>query len=56
MGKRMDVLRVWMLGKEEVAYGDKLILLGRNSTTKAAKLLLILLHSGEVGIPRTKLM
>lgn len=56
MGKRMDVLRVWMLGKEEVAYGDKLILLGRNSTTKAAKLLLILLHSGEEGIPRTKLM
>lgn len=56
MSERMEVLRAWMLGKEEVTYGDKLILLGHNSTTKVAKLLLILLHSGEEGIPRTKLM
>lgn len=56
MSEQMEILRAWMLGREEVTYGEKLILLGRNSTTKAAKLLLILLHSGEEGIPRTKLM
>ena len=56
MSEQMEVLKAWMLGREEVTYGDKTILLGRNSTTKASKLLLLLLHCGEEGIPRTKLM
>lgn len=56
MSEQMEVLKAWMLGREEVTYGDKIILLGRNSTTKASKLLLLLLHCGEEGIPRTKLI
>ena len=34
------VLKAWMLGREDVTYGDKSILTGRNSMTKATKLLL----------------
>ena len=50
------VLKAWMLGREDVTYGDKSILTGRNSMTKATKLLLILLHSGEDGVTRSQLM
>ena len=50
------VLKAWMLGKEDVTYGNKSILSGRNCMTKATKLLFILLHSGEKGIARNQLI
>ena len=45
-----------MFGNERITYGDMPILLGKYSVTKATKLLLILLHSGEDGIARNRLL
>lgn len=56
MSEQMGILRVYMLGREDVTYDDKPVLLGRNNATKASKLLLLLLHCGEEGISRTKLL
>lgn len=56
MSEQKGILRAYMLGQEEVTYEDKPILLGRNNATKASKLLLLLLHCGEEGISRTKLL
>ena len=56
MDKSLPLLRVRLFGKEQITYGDKPILYGRNSITKAMKLLLILLHSGKEGITRNKLL
>lgn len=56
MSEQMGILRVYMLGREDVTYNDEPIFLGRNNATKASKLLLLLLHCGEEGISRTKLL
>lgn len=53
---RLPLLRVQLFGKERVAYGDIPILGGKNSITKAMKLLLILLYNGKEGIARNKLL
>jgi len=45
-----------MFGNERITYGDMPILLGKYSVTKATKLLLILLHSGQDGIARNRLL
>lgn len=56
MKNNLPVLQIRMFGKEQITYGDTPILFGRNSITKATKLLLILLYSGENGIARNKLL
>ena len=56
MKDSLRMLRVRLFGKEEITYGEIPILHGRNTITKAMKLLLILLHSGEKGITRNKLL
>ena len=52
----LPVLQVRLFGIERITYGDTPILYGRNSITKAMKLLLILLFNGKDGITRNKLM
>ncbi len=52
----LPLLKIRMLGKEAVTYGDAQILCGRNSLTKAMKLFLILVYSGKEGVSRNKLM
>lgn len=49
------MLKVRMLGQEEITYGDHLILLGKNKITKSMELLLLLLHRRETGIARSRL-
>lgn len=56
MSEQRGILRAYMLGREDVTYDEKPVLLGRNNATKASKLLLLLLHCGEEGISRTKLL
>lgn len=56
MDKGWPLLQIRMFGTERITYGDMPILFGRNSVTKAMKLLLILLYSGEEGITRSKLL
>lgn len=56
MEKTLPLLRVRLFGTERITYGEEPILYGRNSITKAMKLLLILLHSGKDGITRNKLL
>lgn len=56
MENKMPLLQVRLFGKERITYGDVPILFGRNSITKAVKLLLILLHYGEDGIARNRLL
>ncbi|MBS6195087.1 MAG: transcriptional regulator [Clostridiales bacterium] len=50
-------LKVYMLGSFSIVYGDETISFKRNSTTKAMKLLQILLHASACGggISRTRL-
>ena len=43
------MLKVRMLGQEEITYGDHPILLGKNKITKSMELLLLLLHRRETG-------
>ena len=56
MDKKLPVLKVRLFGTERITYGDTPIFYGRNSITKAMKLLLILLYSGRDGINRSKLL
>lgn len=56
MDNKLLVLHVRLFGKEKITYGSTPILYGRNSITKAMKLLLILLYSGKDGIPRNRLL
>lgn len=62
MDKQLPELKVNMLGKFSITYGDEPITFKRNSATKAVKLLQILLHSslvengGKVGISRAQLL
>ena len=50
------MLKVRMLGQEEIIYGDTPILSGKNKITKSLELLFLLLHSEEDGIPRRRLI
>ncbi len=56
MEKSLPLLYVRLFGKEKITYGNKPILCGRNSITKAMKLLLILFYSGKKGITRNRLL
>lgn len=58
MDNQLPELKVNMLGRFSITYGEQPITFKRNSATKAVKLLQILLHSslvedrGSTGIPR----
>lgn len=62
MDNQLPELKVNMLGRFSITYGEQLITFKRNSATKAVKLLQILLHSslvedrGSTGIPRAQLL
>ncbi|MDO5146255.1 MAG: bacterial transcriptional activator domain-containing protein [Eubacteriales bacterium] len=56
MNIEKPVLKVQLLGGMSLMYGDKPISFSRNTTTKAMKLLQILLYFGERGISRGKLI
>ena len=56
MDVKLPVLKVQMLGGLSLMYGDKPISFSRNTTTKAMKLLQVLLYYGEKGISRNKLI
>lgn len=62
MEKELPELKVSMLGRFSMTYGEQTVSFKRNTATKAVKLLQILLHesfcgSGEqAGIPRTELL
>lgn len=61
MEKELPELKVYMLGRFSMIYGDQAISFKRNTATKAVKLLQILLHEtfcggDRCGIPRTELM
>jgi DNA-binding SARP family transcriptional activator len=51
-----SVLKVHMLGGFAIEYGDKPISFGKNNTTKALKLLQLLLYHKDIGISREKLL
>lgn len=54
--EKLPVLKVHMLGGFSMEYGDRPISFRRNTATKSMKLLQILLHCGENGIARAKLL
>lgn len=62
MDNQLPELKVNMLGRFSITYGEQPITFKRNSATKAVKLLQILLHSslvedrGSTGIPRAQLL
>ena len=56
MNSQLPMLKVRLFGTERITYNDTPIFCGRNSITKAMKLLLILLYSGSEGINRNKLL
>lgn len=62
MNNQLPELKVNMLGRFSITYGEQPITFKRNSATKAVKLLQILLHSslvedhGNTGIPRAQLL
>lgn len=56
MSENLPKLKIHMLGGFSIIYGEKPISFGRNTVTKATKLLLILLYRGEKGISREKLL
>lgn len=56
MNDKLPTLNVQMLGDFSVTYGDQPISFGKNTTTKAMKLLQILIYHGEQGIAREKLL
>lgn len=62
MDNQLPELKVNMLGRFSITYGEQPITFKRNSATKAVKLLQILLHSslvedhGNTGIPRAQLL
>ena len=49
------MLKVRMLGQEEITYGEHPILSGKNKITKSMELLLLLLHRKETGMARSRL-
>lgn len=59
MDNQLPELKVNMLGRFSITYGEQPITFKRNSATKAVKLLQILLHSslvedrGSTGIPHS---
>lgn len=56
MKEKTEVLNVQMLGDFSVTYEGHPVSFGKNTTTKAMKLLQILLYHGEHGIAREKLL
>ena len=56
MGNNETVLQVQMLGVFNIKYGNQPISLGRNTATKAVKLLQVLLYHLEKGISREALI
>lgn len=52
MDNQLPELKVNMLGRFSITYGEQPITFKRNSATKAVKLLQILLHSSLVEEPR----
>lgn len=56
MSNNLPKLNVCVLGGTSITYGENSISLSRNHTTKAMKLLQILLYNGEKGIAREKLL
>lgn len=56
MKEKMPKLKVQMLGGFSLTWGEKPMSFSRNSTTKAMKLLQILLYHSEQGIAREKLI
>lgn len=56
MDEKLPVLKVYMLGGFSLKYGDMPISFRRSTATKSTKLLQILLHCGEKGISRSRLL
>jgi DNA-binding SARP family transcriptional activator/GGDEF domain-containing protein len=56
MSENLPVLKVHILGGFSITYGDKPVSFGKNTTTKAMKLLQLLLYYGTNGIAREKLL
>lgn len=56
MEKQLPLLRVQLFGREKITYDHMPILLSRGSLTRGMKMLLILMHSGESGVARNKLL
>lgn len=56
MNDKLPVLQVQVLDVFAVTYGDKPLSFGRNTSTKALKLLQVLLYYSENGIAREKLI
>ena len=56
MKEKLPILDVHMLGDFSVMYDGQPISFGKNTTTKAMKLLQILMYYGEQGIAREKLL
>lgn len=56
MNDQKSILCARMLGKEEITYEGESIFGSKNCTTKAVRLLLILLYNGEDGITRSRLL
>ena len=55
MSDHLPVLKVRLFGGFSASYGEIPVSFGRNTTTKAMKLLQILLYHGDTGISRDKL-
>lgn len=56
MDNSLPLLHIRLFGKERVIYGNNQNLFGRNSLTKAMKLMLILVYYGDKGVTRNKLL
>lgn len=56
MSDHLPVLKVRLFGRFSASYGEIPVSFGRNTTTKAMKLLQILLYHGDNGISRDFLM
>lgn len=56
MSDHLPVLKVRLFGGFSASYGEIPVSFGRNTTTKAMKLLQILLYHGDNGISRDKLL
>ena len=56
MSENLPKINVHVLGGFSITYGDNPISFGRNTVTKAMKLLQILIYQGDKGIAREKLL
>lgn len=56
MSKELPILKVTMLGRFSVTWGDKVIAFKRTTSTKVLQLFQILLYTKETGIQRTRLL